>query len=365
MNYVICAAGEGTRFQSVLSTPKPLIMLKGKPLLVWSLRSLPLCSSDTVVIVVQEKHRIRHHLEPLIREEYPFLTVTWIELESVTSGQLETVLKAKDALDSSEGLVVFNSDTYFESATLSSWFSDESVEGVIPCARVEGDSWSFCDVTDGNVVTRVTEKNRISEWGSVGLYYFRSLPLFYDYAAEQLSGTVAESEYYVAPLYERYLNAGHTIVMDEVCLFKPMGTPDQLATYWGVSESELRGENNNRVLVVDLDNTLSIETEADYANKLPRQDVIDTLAKYREKGYRVIIHSSRRMRTHRNNEAAVVADVAADTIAWLERHGIEYDGLRFGKPYAENGFYVDDRTVRPDEFVSLDEGAIFRLLGNA
>jgi capsule biosynthesis phosphatase len=365
MNYVICAAGEGTRFQSVLSTPKPMILLKGKPLLVWSLRSLPITSSDTVVIVVQKKHRVRHHLEALIRDEYPFLSVTWIELDALTSGQLETVLKAKEALTLNEGLVVFNSDTYFESNTLTSWFADDAVEGVIPCASVEGDSWSFCDVKEGHEVTRVTEKNRISEWGSVGLYYFRQLELFFKYTEAQLKGSVSESEYYVAPLYDRYIHDGHRIVMDVVSLFKPMGTPDQLEEYWGVSIEELQDENSNRVLVVDLDNTLSIETEADYANKLPRQDVIDTLATYRKKGYRVIIHSSRRMRTHQNNEAAVVADVAADTIAWLDKHGIEYDGLRFGKPYAENGFYVDDRTVRPDEFVQMSEDDIFKLLGNA
>lgn len=365
MNYVICAAGEGTRFQSVLSTPKPMIRLLGKSLLVWSLRSLPITSQDVVVIITQQKHRIKHHLDAELKREFPFLTFKWIELDMLTSGQLETVMYAQDVLDKESGLVVFNSDTYFESSSLVTLMSDPTVSGVIPCAQVQGECWSFCEVDSENRVVSVTEKDRISSWGSVGLYYFRDVSRFIALAAEQLKGDVKEGEYYVAPLYDRYLKDGDRIVMDPVVLFKPMGTPEQLSEYWGVSIDELALENSNRVLVVDLDNTLTIETTASYIDKLPRLDVIEKVNAYRKKGYKIVIHSSRRMRTHQNNEAAVIADVAADTMAWLEKHGVQYDGLRFGKPYAENGFYIDDRTIRPDEFVSMDEAEIFNMLGYA
>lgn len=46
------------------------------------------------------------------------------------------------------------------------------------------------------------------------------------------------------------------------------------------------------------------------------------------------------MLTHNNNEAHVVANIASDTIQWLKTHHIPYSGLKFGKPFAENGFHI-------------------------
>ena len=82
-------------------------------------------------------------------------------------------------------------------------------------------------------------------------------------------------------------------------------------------------------------------------------------------GYEIVVHSARRMRTHKNDEGKIVAEIGQDTIAWLERHQIPFSSLKFGKPYAENGFYVDDRTVRPDEFVRLSVSQIEALLQEA
>ena len=44
--------------------------------------------------------------------------------------------------------------------------------------------------------------------------------------------------------------------------------------------------------------------------------------------------------------------------AWLDEHGVPYDEIWMGKPWpGRDGFYVDDRTVRPREFLnnSLEE----------
>lgn len=41
-------------------------------------------------------------------------------------------------------------------------------------------------------------------------------------------------------------------------------------------------------------------------------------------------------------------------LAWLEKWGIPCDEIIFGKPWpGKRGFYVDDRAVRPDEFLTL------------
>ena len=42
-------------------------------------------------------------------------------------------------------------------------------------------------------------------------------------------------------------------------------------------------------------------------------------------------------------------------LEWLDKWEIPYDEIIYGKPWpGHHGFYVDDRAVRPDEFLSHD-----------
>ncbi|HFM3195463.1 TPA: capsular biosynthesis protein, partial [Escherichia coli] len=45
------------------------------------------------------------------------------------------------------------------------------------------------------------------------------------------------------------------------------------------------------------------------------------------------------------------------------RNNIPYDEIIVGKPWCgTNGFYVDDKAIRPSEFISLSETEIAELL---
>jgi len=58
-----------------------------------------------------------------------------------------------------------------------------------------------------------------------------------------------------------------------------------------------------------------------------------------------------------------MANTAKSTLGWLDRHRVPYDEIHFGKPWASKvGFYVDDRAVRPDEFLSMSREQIEILL---
>ncbi|OHE73580.1 MAG: hypothetical protein A2Y14_02955 [Verrucomicrobia bacterium GWF2_51_19] len=116
-----------------------------------------------------------------------------------------------------------------------------------------------------------------------------------------------------------------------------------------------------KTLVIDLDNTITIDDARPYSEKLPNTAVIEKMRLYKEKGYNIVIYTARRMRTFNNDEASIVANIADVTLQWLRKHNVPFDGLKFGKPYAENAFYVDDRCIRPNEFLELSEAAIFNL----
>ena len=44
---------------------------------------------------------------------------------------------------------------------------------------------------------------------------------------------------------------------------------------------------------------------------------------------------------------------------WLQKWKIPYDEIICGKPYpGKEGFYVDDKTLRPDELLSMNKDQI-------
>lgn len=356
VSYIVCAAGEGSRFKSDFGDlPKSLIRLSGSSLLEWSLRSLPLYHDDTIIIISQAKHRLRERIGETIKQAYPFNRVEWIEIPQLTRGQLETALLAKDYVGEGDSVVVFNCDTYFQSKTLPAFLADPSVDGIIPCAEAEGSAWSFCRTDETGRVIEVKEKERISPWASVGFYAFRDGAAFFAAAEEALSRPCSKNEYYVAPLYQQYIDAGKRIVMDVVSLFLPMGTPDQIENFWRIPMNLVKAENRRPVMVIDLDNTITIEEPGiSYADKKPNIAIIEKMRDFQRAGWQLIIFSSRRMETFSNDESRILADVGAITLDWLKRHNVPFDGLRFGKPYAREGYYVDDKAMTPETFLQMD-----------
>ncbi len=119
------------------------------------------------------------------------------------------------------------------------------------------------------------------------------------------------------------------------------------------------------LLVVDVDGTLCEVKGADqsYADATPKQDVIAKLREYHANGYRILLFSSRNMRTYGGNLGAINKHTAPTMLQWLEKWDVPYDEILFGKPWPrQKGFYIDDRAIRPDEFARLSEQEIQALL---
>jgi capsule biosynthesis phosphatase len=81
-----------------------------------------------------------------------------------------------------------------------------------------------------------------------------------------------------------------------------------------------------------------------YADVQPVPGAVEKLRALRAAGHYIIIHSARHMKTCNGNVGQVIARQGATTLAWLAQHGVEYDEIHFGKPYAD--VYLDDNAVR-------------------
>lgn len=122
-----------------------------------------------------------------------------------------------------------------------------------------------------------------------------------------------------------------------------------------------------RRLVFDLDGTLTIDTPGvAYPEKEPNSAVVAALRDYHKKGFEIVISTARNMRTHAGNTGRITKHTVPVIVEWLAQHDIPYDELHIGKPWCGNeGFYIDDKAIRPDEFVRLSHDEIKLLLGIA
>ena len=120
-------------------------------------------------------------------------------------------------------------------------------------------------------------------------------------------------------------------------------------------------------IVMDLDGTLTIdEPGVPYPDMRPNEPVLRKLREYREAGFTIAIYTARNMKTHAKSVGKITAATLPGILEWLKRHEVPYDELYVGKPWPEkDGFYVDDRAIRPDEFVRLSHEEVMALTGRS
>jgi len=116
-------------------------------------------------------------------------------------------------------------------------------------------------------------------------------------------------------------------------------------------------------LVIDLDGTLTIESELPYSDKQPNLNFINQLHDYKKNGFKITIMTSRNMKTYSGNIGQINVITLPIILKWLDNHGVPYDEVVVGKPWCGySGFYVDDKAIRPDEFIKLSYDEICLLL---
>ncbi|SEF85666.1 glycosyltransferase family 2 protein [Paenibacillus sp. UNC499MF] len=229
---VIPMAGRGQRFRSAgISVPKMLIPVAGKPMLQWALESLmPHFPGNKILFVCLEDHLKQGELERVIGSCCENAGI--LSLPEVTGGQAETVLSAEACLDPELPLLIYNCDTYTESSigeTIRAKGSE--ADGIISVFASANPAYSYVRTDGSGRVAEVREKRVISNRATTGLYYFRKAGLFLEPAEEAVRLGTEEGEVYVAPLYNRLIGRGLTVVADQADRCFPLGTPDEIAEF--------------------------------------------------------------------------------------------------------------------------------------
>ena len=107
--------------------------------------------------------------------------------------------------------------------------------------------------------------------------------------------------------------------------------------------------------VFDIDGTICPikKKEEKYEDLIPYRNVVEKIRYYKNNGARIVLYTSRNMNSYNGNLGLINKNTAPILTAWLAKWEIPYDEIVYGKVWpGHKGFYVDDRTIRPDEFLN-------------
>ena len=359
MNYLITAAGKGSRLiKKGIKPPKPLVIVNGIELLIWSLSSFNFYAKDSLYIVTQKKDRVKKCLYNKINQLFPQISLYWLELEEVKNGQLLTAIKAIEYFSIKGKILIHNCDTSYK-ISLNLEEIDKDYFGAIPYFFSEGENWSFLKTNNGEeMISEVKEKKRISSKCSVGTYFFREsdelITLTRKYLLVNKNFT---SELYISPIYDFAIKQGKNILAIKASHVKLFGTIEEICSSFDLSINEIKGENGfsghqRRTLVVDIDKTIcEYPLGKDYSKCRPIESICSKLRQENYKGTYIILYTSRNVRTFKGNIGLINKYTNTVLIEWLKNNNIPYDEIYFNKPWGYGDLnYIDDKFLSIEEF---------------
>jgi len=210
LTIVIPMAGRGSRFADAgYKDPKPLIPVRGVPMIKLVIDNLRPSRPHRFVFICQREHVAAYGLEPRLAAWAPGCAI--VQLDGVTEGAACSVLTAEAYLDDSP-LMIANADQYLDVSMDDYLDAADGLDGMIMTMTASDPKWSFVAVDERGLATQLAEKVPISDEATVGVYNFAHGRDFARAAREMIARDLrVNGEFYVAPVYNMLIEQGARI----------------------------------------------------------------------------------------------------------------------------------------------------------
>lgn len=225
-------AGLSSRFyKEGYTQPKFQLKISNETMFEWAVKSFEnYFKTDKFLFVARNNYEYESFIKDKIKE-LGIINYRIYLLDSETKGQAETVYKGifnNQNFITNEGLYIFNIDSKRNNFSEPIWLKD--VDGYLELFEGEGDHWSFAEIDKNNNVVKTAEKNRISNYCSNGLYYFKNFKTYELAYLDLINNSKFEKgECYIAPMYNYLIENGLFIKGDIISrsLISFCGTPTE------------------------------------------------------------------------------------------------------------------------------------------
>lgn len=114
-----------------------------------------------------------------------------------------------------------------------------------------------------------------------------------------------------------------------------------------------------KTFIMDVDRTIRTapknpDGSYDYANARPHLNVIAKANMLYDQGHRIIYYSACGMRTFKGDVYRIEEYHRPILEKWAADHGVKYTELKFGKIWYQDYFFVDDRNLTIDQFLTSE-----------
>lgn len=239
LNVVIPMAGLGSRFVSAgFQKPKPFIDVNGKPMIVRVLENLS-CDDAHYILIARKEHLEAETI--IVNQILERFNASFVSIDFLTEGSACTILHARNFIDNEVPLLIANSDQIidFDVRTFVNEAKKRNLDGSILTFidKSKNPKWSFAKVDINDIVIEVREKQPISHYATVGIYFFNKGKYFVDGCIDMIiKNERTNNEFYTCPVYNELIEQGRVIGIFNIHekLMHGTGTPEDLQNYLNV-----------------------------------------------------------------------------------------------------------------------------------
>ena len=186
--------------------PKPLIEIKGKPMIELVLENpITINQPKEFIFIVKEDECNKFHIDNTLKILSPGSRI--VKLKNNTKGGLCSVLMAIDEIQDDDTLLILNGDQVIDkkiSDIISFWIERNADAGLVTFKSVHP-RWSYARIVNQKVV-QTAEKNPISNNAIAGIYYFKCAQQFFISAFNTIKNDVQlDGKYYISPVINDYI----------------------------------------------------------------------------------------------------------------------------------------------------------------
>ena len=240
MNILIPMAGAGSRFAKAgYKKPKPLIDVAGKTMIERVVENIGLEEAN-YTFIAQEAH-LKKHPEVLDKLLSCAKNVNVVQIDGLTEGAACTALLAEQYINNPNPLLICNADQWvdWDPSHFVNFVQKKKASGAIPFFLSDSPKHSYSRINfNTGVITEVAEKQVISNFATVGIYYWQHGSEFVECAKSMIEKNIRfNNEFYICPVYNMLIHEKNgKVVPYPVHEMRGMGTPEELQRFLNLLE---------------------------------------------------------------------------------------------------------------------------------
>lgn len=213
LNIVIPMAGRGSRFAKAgYADPKPLIKVNGVEMIRLVVGNLKPNYDHRFIFMCLQEHIDLYQVDKKLASWCPGCVV--VPVKEVTEGAACTVLLAEKYIDDENPLMIANSDQWVDIDINDYLDALKDSDGLIMTMKADDPKWSYVGFDEQGTVSKVVEKQVVSDEATVGIYNFARGCDYVAYAKQMIDKNLrVNGEFYVAPVYNQMIEENKKLVI--------------------------------------------------------------------------------------------------------------------------------------------------------